>query len=93
MPVEKKGSQYRVRIKSPISFVKSSIRIKDVGRKGGLQIVIGRLKGRNKTTLQALRVSIKDFRKRGNKIIPITSRGKREAKVINQILYGTKYKK
>lgn len=80
--LEKKGSQYKIRVQSPGKFNKSTIRTKDVGKKGGLQIITGRLKGKKKTSTQALRFSTKDFKKikynRGYKLVPITKKGLKE---------------
>jgi hypothetical protein len=82
--IEKKGSQYRVRILNPKLFNKKTLRTKDVGRKGGLQLITGRLKGKKTTTIQALRLSTKDFKKKGKGLIPVTARGKREFKYLKK---------
>lgn len=89
--IEKKGSQYRIRLLDPRLFIKYSFRTKDVGRSGGLQLILGRMKGSKKYSIQALRVSINDFylRKRGKnppQIIPITKRGYKEVIYINKLL-------
>lgn len=76
--LERKGKQYRLRVLSPSKFQKKTLRTKDTGKKGGLQLITGRLKGRKKTSVQAIRLSTKDFRKVKSKLIPKTKRGKRE---------------
>jgi hypothetical protein len=78
--IERKGGQYRVRIRSPSSFNKKTIRTKDVGSKGGLQLITGRLKGKKNTTVQALRLSANDFKMKNGKLIPKTVRGFKEVK-------------
>lgn len=82
--LEKKGTQFRLRVLSPEKFNKSTIRIKDVGRKGGMQLITGRLKNKTTTTIQALRFSIKDFKIIKKKLMPITLRGVREIKVLQK---------
>lgn len=84
--IERKGSQLRIRLRNPNMFNKSSFRTKDVGNKGGLQLILGRLKGRTKTTIQALRVSRKDFVLRNKTLIPKTQRGIKEIKSIKKLV-------
>lgn len=82
--LERKKTQYRIRIFNPNLFNPSTFRIKDVGSKGGLQLVIARPKGKRTTTIQSIRVSVKDFRRKGNKIYPVSSRGLRELAVLKR---------
>lgn len=78
--IERKGDQYRLRIRSPSSFNQRTIRTKDVGKRGGLQLIVGRLKGKNTTTTQALRLSVNDFKMKNKKLIPVTVKGFKEMK-------------
>lgn len=78
MGLERVGTQFRIRVSSPKRFAKQSFRTLDVGRKGGLQFIRARKKGSTKFTTQSLRVSTKDFKRIKGKLIPITTRGKRQ---------------
>lgn len=82
MGLEKVGSQFRIRIRAPSKF--SKLRTKDVGNKGGLMLIVGRLKGKTKTTTQSIRLSTKDFRRSGEKLIPRTKRGIKERTTLKQ---------
>ena len=96
MPLEKKGSQYRVRILNPSQFSRRTFRTVDVGRKGGLKLIVGRLKGKNTTTIQALRLNTQDFKKKGERLIPRTSRGKQELNELKKVrskIIATKVKR
>lgn len=84
--IEKKGSQYRIRIIDPSVFSRKSFVTKDVGRKGGLQLILAKRKFRKRLEIQAIRVSINDFKKVGNKLIPRTNRGRREKAYIEKVL-------
>lgn len=59
MPVEIKGSQLRIRVRSPKMFDK--FRTLDVGSKGKLQIIRGYKKGKGWMT-QAYRLNLKDYK-------------------------------
>lgn len=49
------GKKYfRARMEHPKTFKKGSFRIKDVGRKGGIKIIIGRPKGKKTTRTQSV---------------------------------------
>jgi predicted acetyltransferase len=85
--IEQVGSQYRIRILSPELFVKSSFRTKDVGIRGGLQLILGKLKKTGKWTVQALRLSIHDFSFYRKTLYPITKRGARELKFVKGYLF------
>ena len=52
---------FRVRVRDPVLFVKSSFRTLDGGRKGFTKRIIGRLKGEKDTTVQAVLFVKKDF--------------------------------
>lgn len=78
MTLERKGKQYRVRVCAPSDFQKETLRNKDVGKHGGLQLIVGRRKGRKETNTQAIRVSTRDFKRIGNKLVPKSSRGLHE---------------
>lgn len=82
MGLEKVGTQFRIRVRPPAKF--STLRTKDVGRKGGLQLIIGRLKGRVVTTTQSFRVSTKDFKRVRSKLVATTSRGMKEARSLKK---------
>lgn len=54
--VEETESEYRIRIKSPSLFQADSFRYKSISsEKGGISLVIGKLKGQSTTTAQAVR--------------------------------------
>ncbi len=78
MGLDRKGTQFRIRVRPPSMF--SKLRTKDVGMKGGLKLIVGRLKGRKTTTTQSIRLSTKDFKRVKGKLIPKTTRGMREAR-------------
>lgn len=78
MGLERVGTQFRIRVSSPKGFSTESFRTLDVGRKGGLQFVRAMEKGSTKFSTQSLRVSTKDFKRTKGKLIPITTRGKRQ---------------
>lgn len=82
MGLERKGTQFRIRVRPPSKF--SSLRTKDVGKKGGLQLIVGRLKGRRVTSTQSIRLSTKDFKRVRNKLVAKTMRGKREAQSLKR---------
>lgn len=82
MGLDRKGTQFRIRVRTPSKF--SKLRTKDVGRKGGLQLIVGRLKGKKVTSTQSLRLSTKDFKRIGNKLVPKTIRGMREARTLRK---------
>ena len=86
--LERKGNQFRLRIRNPKLFQKKSIRTVDVGDKGGLKVITGKLKGRKTTTIQALRLSINDFKQVGKKLRPVTNRGKKELSAIRNVKSG-----
>ena len=50
--VERVGRHYRVRQLNPRLF--SRLKMIDVGKKGGLKMVVGRLKGQKSTTTQSI---------------------------------------
>lgn len=52
--IRKTKNYTRIRIEDPKHFKKRSFRIIDPGRKGHTKLIIGRLKGSNKTRVQAL---------------------------------------
>jgi hypothetical protein len=60
MPVELKGQQLRIRVRNPKLF--SKFRILDVGKKGRLQMVIGKLKNKNKWVAQSWRLNLDTYR-------------------------------
>lgn len=76
MGLERKGTQFRIRVREPSKF--SKLRTKDPGKKGGLQLIVGRLKGKRKTSTQSIRLSTKDFKRIDGKLIPKTARGIKE---------------
>ena len=76
MGLDRKGTQFRIRVRQPSMF--SNLRTKDVGMKGGLQLIVGRPKGKTRTKTQSIRVSTMDFKRTGGKLIAKTQRGKRE---------------
>lgn len=82
MGLERKGTQFRIRVRAPSKF--SKLRTKDVGMKGGLKLIVGRLKGRRTTTTQSIRLSTKDFKRVKGKLVPKTSRGMREARSLRK---------
>jgi len=82
MGLERKGTQFRIRVRPPSKF--SSLRTKDVGKKGGLMLIVGRQKGKRTTTTQSLRLSTKDFKRVRNKLVPKTMRGMREARSLKR---------
>ena len=59
--IEIKGQQLRIRVENPKSFIKSSFRTHDVGKRGRLQRVSGRLKSSGKWSAQSWRVNLKDY--------------------------------
>jgi hypothetical protein len=60
IPVEIKGQQLRIRVRSPKKF--SKFRILDVGRRGRLQGVLGKLKGSDKWDIQAWRLNLSTYK-------------------------------
>ena len=82
MGLERRGTQFRLRVASPKKFQKKSFITLDVGRKGGLQLVRAVRKGRKNIQknleTQSFRVSVKDFKRVKNKLIPTTARGRRQ---------------
>lgn len=78
MGLDRKGSQFRIRVRPPSKF--SKLRTKDVGMKGGLKLIVGRLKGKKTTTTQSIRVSTRDFKRVKGKLIAKTTRGMRETR-------------
>lgn len=76
MGLERKGMQFRIRVRSPSKF--SKLRTIDPGEKGGLQLIVGRLKGRKVTSTQSIRLSTKDFKRIKDRLIPKTMRGMKE---------------
>jgi len=78
MGLEKKGTQFRIRVEPPKRFDKDSFITLDVGKKGGLQLIRARRKTTGKFATQSVRVAAKDFKRKGNKLIPKTPRGKRQ---------------
>lgn len=76
MGLDRTKTQFRIRVRSPSKF--SKLRTKDVGRSGGLMLIVGRSKGKRTTKTQSIRVSTKDFKRSGGKLIPITRRGVRQ---------------
>jgi hypothetical protein len=59
IPVEIKGQQLRIRVKSPKKF--SKFRILDVGKRGRLQAVLGKLKGYDKWDVQSWRLNLSTY--------------------------------
>ena len=51
----------RYRLRDPKDFEK--LRIKDVGRKGHTKFILGKVKGRNEWKIQAILISIADYKK------------------------------
>ncbi len=93
MGLDRKGTQFRIRVRSPQKFEKDEkgkpkLRTKDPGKKGGLQLIVGRLKGRRLTSTQSLRLSTKDFKRVRNKLVPKTMRGIREARSLKRRTRG-----
>ncbi len=84
MGLERKGTQFRIRVRPPSKFQEKTLRTTDVGRKGGLQLITGRLKGRRITSTQALRLSTKDFKRARGKLVPKTIRGMREVRTLKR---------
>lgn len=60
IPVEIKGQQLRIRVQSPKNF--SKFRILDVGKKGRLHAVLGKLKDSDKWDIQAWRLNLSTYR-------------------------------
>lgn len=84
--IERKGNQFRVRVLDPKLFNKKTFRTLDVGRPGGLKLVVGRLKGKETTTTQALRLSADDYKVSRGNLVAKTGRGKSELDVISKLL-------
>ena len=89
MGLERKGTQFRIRIRPPSVFIKNSFVVLDVGKKGGLQFVRAVPKGmanikRNLVT-QAVRVSVKDFFISRGKLVPKTARGIKQVFALSRI--------
>ncbi len=82
MGLDRKGTQFRIRVRPPSMF--SKLRTKDVGKKGGLMLIVGRPKGKIITSTQSIRVSTKDFKRVKDKLIPKTLRGMKEARVLKK---------
>lgn len=92
MGLERKGTQFRIRVTPPSRFRKRSFVTLDPGRKGGLQFVRAirkrrRMLAKNLET-QSIRVSTRDFKRVGSKLIPKTGRGKREAASLKRTKTG-----
>ena len=62
IPVEIHGQQLRIQERKPSLFDK--FRTKDVGRKGRLQIIIGKLKESDDWRIQAYRLNLNDYEDR-----------------------------
>ncbi len=86
MGLDRKGTQFRIRVRPPSKFTR--LRTKDVGMKGGLQLIVGRLKGRTTTTTQSIRLSTKDFKRIKDKLVPKTRRGMKEARTLRKKIRG-----
>ena len=89
MGLERKGSQFRIRVRSPEKFQrdekgKPKLRTTDPGMKGGLQLIVGRLKRKRTTSTQSIRVSTRDFRRTDGKLVPRTKRGMKEAESLKR---------
>jgi hypothetical protein len=59
MSIEIKGQQLRIRVQSPKNF--SKFRILDVGKKGRLQAVLGKLKSSGKWDIQSWRFNLSTY--------------------------------
>jgi hypothetical protein len=59
MPVEIKGQQLRIRVNNPKKY--SEILTDDVGEKGELQRIAGRIKRTNKWETQSWRLNLNDY--------------------------------
>jgi hypothetical protein len=60
MPVELKGQQIRIRVRNPKLF--SKFRVLDVGKKGRLQAIIGKLKNKDKWVIQSWRLNLATYK-------------------------------
>lgn len=54
--VDATPNYFRFRQESPSKFRKGTLRTKDIGKKGGLKIIVGRPLGRKKTKVQSVLV-------------------------------------
>ncbi len=88
MGLERKGTQFRIRLRPKERFQKKSFVTLDVGKKGGLQFVSAVPKGKRiidkNLKKQSLRISTKDFNRVGGKLIPKTVRGKIEVRSLKR---------
>ena len=64
IPVEIHGQQLRIQERKPSLFDK--FRTKDIGRKGRLQIILGRLKHTEEWRVQAYRMNLMDYKNAQN---------------------------
>lgn len=71
---------YNIRVEDPKKFKWK--RVKDVGQEEHLKIVHGLKKGKEKSSLQAYRVELRDFEIRDEKLVPKSEIGKREHDLI-----------
>jgi len=62
MVIELKGQQIRIRVKNPRLFKPDSFRTHDVGTKGKLQRITGKMKIGNGWQTQAWRLNLGDYR-------------------------------
>lgn len=57
------GNYYRTRVRDPRSFQPKSFRTLDVGKRGGLELVVARKRGEKTLTTQAAILPRKDYNK------------------------------
>ena len=62
MPVELRGRQLRIRIKSPSSFFSGSFRTHDVGERGKLMRIAGKLKKTGKWATQSWVLQLNNYK-------------------------------
>jgi hypothetical protein len=60
--IDETRNTYRFRQEDPGRLKKGTFRIKDIGRKGFIKIVVAKPKGRNKTKVQSVIVEKKDLK-------------------------------
>lgn len=66
MVLEQIGNQMRLRVKNPDLFIEDSFRTQNVGIKGRLQRVAGRLKSSGEWETQSWRFNIKDYKSKSS---------------------------
>lgn len=81
-----KGDQVRIRLKKPVKGAK--YRTVDPGRKGRLQLVVMKPKGKKRTITQSMRFNIKDYKTKSELINAVSRslvRHKRKKSLMKQV--------